>query len=163
VARRLLLIRHAKTEQGQPDETRALTERGRRDAQALGRWLLEHDALPELAVISTARRARQTWDTATDELAADIPQRCDPRIYGNSVEDLLSTIEALDPAVGAVAIVGHNPSMHALANRWSAGVVDFPTCSIAVIELEGDWTSVSASSGKLVTFATCRDEGRHVG
>src|SRR4051812_5759340 len=45
--RRLILIRHAKTEQGGVDLDRALTGRGRRDAREIGRWLAANDHVPD--------------------------------------------------------------------------------------------------------------------
>jgi phosphohistidine phosphatase len=109
-------------------------------------------------VVSPARRARATWAAADAELAAEVAQRSDERIYANTVRDLLAVVEDLDPAVGTVALVGHNPSMHALAQRWGGELDEFPTCSVAVVQLDGEWASVAGTDGRVVAFATCRDE-----
>ena len=52
---------------GVPDRKRPLTDRGRRDATAAGRWLRAHR--PDVVVCSTAERARETWAVAAAELA----------------------------------------------------------------------------------------------
>jgi len=58
--RRLILIRHAKAveEDVGGDHARALAERGKADAAALGAWLLEHGLWPDAALCSTAARTR---------------------------------------------------------------------------------------------------------
>lgn len=57
--RRLVVLRHAKSAwpAGVADHERPLAPRGRRDAPAAGRALVEADCLPDLALCSTAVRA----------------------------------------------------------------------------------------------------------
>src|SRR3954447_4209343 len=65
--RRLMLLRHAKTAHDAPsghDQDRRLDERGRRDAAAIGTWIGRHPPLPDAVLVSTAVRARQTWEIA---------------------------------------------------------------------------------------------------
>ena len=53
--RRLLLLRHAKTETDSPsgqDQDRRLDERGHRDAAEIGGWIARHSPLPNLALVS---------------------------------------------------------------------------------------------------------------
>ena len=69
--RRLLLLRHAKTETDAPsgkDFDRRLDDRGLVDAAAMGAWLNRHPPLPDLVCVSTAARARQTWELVAAEL-----------------------------------------------------------------------------------------------
>src|SRR5258708_35391242 len=63
--RRLMLLRHAKTENDAPsgqDQDRRLDDRGRLDAAAIGGWLGRHPPLPDTVLVSTAVRTRQTWE-----------------------------------------------------------------------------------------------------
>src|SRR5215208_1443167 len=63
--RRLMLLRHAKTEHDAPsgqDQDRRLDDRGRLDAAAVGSWIGRHLPVPELVLVSTAVRAQQTWE-----------------------------------------------------------------------------------------------------
>src|SRR5260370_39139442 len=65
--RRLMLLRHAKPEHDAPsghDQDRRLDERGRLDAAAIGSWIGRHPPLPDAVLVSTAVRARQTWEVA---------------------------------------------------------------------------------------------------
>lgn len=65
-AAQTVVLRHAKSAwpTGVADHERPLAPRGRRDAPAAGRALAESDCLPDLALCSTAVRARQTWELA---------------------------------------------------------------------------------------------------
>ena len=65
--RRLMLLRHAKTENDAPsgqDQDRRLDDRGRLDAAAIGGWIGRHPPLPDAVLVSTAVRAEfmSTYD-----------------------------------------------------------------------------------------------------
>ena len=53
--RRLMLLRHAKTETDAPsgrDQDRRLDNRGRRDAAEIGGWIGRHPPFPDLVLVS---------------------------------------------------------------------------------------------------------------
>ncbi|MGL5849545.1 MAG: SixA phosphatase family protein, partial [Phycicoccus sp.] len=60
--RTLILLRHAKAEEGdaERDHERELTARGRRDARAAGAWLHEHGIGVDEVLCSTSERTQQT-------------------------------------------------------------------------------------------------------
>ncbi|MFI1928214.1 SixA phosphatase family protein [Streptomyces sp. NPDC020377] len=99
-ARRLVVLRHAKSAwpEGVPDHERPLAPRGRRDAPAAGRALAEAGCVPDLALCSTAARARGTWELAAAEWDTPPPVRLDPRLYGADVRELLEVVHET-PAV----------------------------------------------------------------
>ena len=56
--RRLLLLRHAKTERAEPgerDRDRKLTERGRTDAPVIGNYIVRHHLIPDLVLYPPQR------------------------------------------------------------------------------------------------------------
>jgi phosphohistidine phosphatase len=65
--------------------------------------------------------------------------------------------------VTTLAIVGHNPAIHAVAAVLADGRGDeraiadlaegFPTSGIAVLDVEGDWADLAAGSASLRAFA----------
>ena len=134
--RRLILLRHAKSAWPDvPDHERPLAPRGRRDAPAAGRWLVESGHVPDLVVCSTARRARETWQLAEEELEAwpareaekaekagkagkgrDIRPRTvfEPRAYGATAAELADLARETPADVSTLMIVGHEPSMRDL-------------------------------------------------
>jgi phosphohistidine phosphatase len=162
----LLLIRHAKAVgDAATDTERQLAPRGIRDARALGRWLVEHDLVPDYAVVSPARRAVQTWETAASELG-DVRTGGDDRIYENTLDALLAVILDVAEEPATVAVVGHNPSMHALAVALDDGRGDessrtsiaasFPTSGVAVFDLAVSWAALTPGGATVRAFATPR-------
>ena len=67
IERTLILLRHAKSDWSgsAPDFDRPLAERGRAQAPLAGRWLANHVDRIDLAIVSPAERARETWELAS--------------------------------------------------------------------------------------------------
>lgn len=140
---RLILLRHGKAEGRAPsgeDFDRALTERGHANARRIGQRLAELGIGIDLAIVSTAVRARQTWDEAG---LAFPDARVDHRDELYHADPVALAEAAVEAGVGSVILVGHNPGMHALAfglaQRGSAEPEaervlreGFPTASAAV-------------------------------
>ena len=98
-ARTLVLIRHAKSDWSNdlPDDERPLAPRGRRQAPAIGPWLVEHDLVPDLAVVSIARRAQETWEAVASGLGREVVARDEPAAYTFGGGALRRIARALDP------------------------------------------------------------------
>jgi phosphohistidine phosphatase len=161
--RRLLLIRHAKAAHAAVDADRPLTDRGARQAAAIGAWLKRSAFVPDRVVVSPARRAAQTWRLAAAPLAPDLPPIVDARIYDNTVETLLATIRDTPADVQTVAVVGHNPSIGSLASILDGGQgsaaarrdieTGFPTGGVAVFTVATPFDAVAAGGATLTDFA----------
>src|SRR6201996_6369672 len=120
--RRLMLLRHAKTENDAPsgrDQDRRLDERGHRDAAEIGGFIASHPPFPDSVLVSTATRAHQTWElawAAMKDLVSAPQVEWLPELYGADPAQLLQAIHAAsasDPK--RLMVVGHNPGMHELA------------------------------------------------
>ncbi|MET7480468.1 histidine phosphatase family protein [Streptomyces sp. NPDC005648] len=146
--RRLVVLRHAKSAwpPGVPDHERPLAPRGLRDAPEAGRALAENDCLPDLALCSTAVRARQTWELAAAQWGTPPPVRRDPRLYAADVPDLLAAVHEVSPEVETLLLVGHNPGLEDLVLELAGDSLDdtldevrtkFPTSAIAVLAWHG--------------------------
>jgi phosphohistidine phosphatase len=161
----LTLLRHAKAAPpapGQDDFDRPLTERGREDAAWAGGIIAPFK--PDLALISAARRTRETWEIA-DQALAKAPQTALERdLYLCSPAHLLSRIQSAPATVRSVVAVGHNPCLEELA-LWLSGDDDtpearamqekFPTAAIAVFDLrDGGWNRLGPESVALRRFTT---------
>jgi len=167
--RRLMLLRHAKSDwskPGQRDHDRVLASRGREAAPRIGKYMATHDLMPELVVCSTALRARETWELVAGELAAEPKVAHDERIYENRPDTLLEVIQETEPGIHVLLLVGHNPSFPALAELLAAtGDTEsrqrlrekFPTAGLAVIDFAVDaWDRVHPHSGRLDRMITPR-------
>ena len=163
-SRRLVLIRHAKAEQsGTTDAERALAESGHRDAEAGGAWLAEAGYSPDQALVSSARRAQETWAALSGGGGWQVEAEASRLLYSAEPETVIDLIRELPDHALTVIVVGHNPTMAYLANMVDDGSGDdaaateltsggFPTCSLAVFEYDGDWADLDVTSARLVAF-----------
>ena len=152
----LILLRHGKSDWsgGEPDHLRPLARRGRRQVPVAGRWLADNVGVIDLAVVSPAVRARETWRLAAAELGVTPPVREDDRVYAGSAGSLLGVVRELPADVKTVVLVGHNPGIEDLAARLTGRSVPMPTSALAVIDLPGPWTGAGD------TVAELRAQGR---
>jgi phosphohistidine phosphatase len=169
--RRLLLLRHAKTEHDAPsgrDRDRRLDNRGRSDAAEIGGWIGRHPPFPDSVMVSPAARSHQTWEIVWEAMKdrAPLPQvELVPELYGADPSQLLQTIRAAsasDPQ--RLMVVGHNPGMHELAlaltgSGDAAGrkalADNLPTSGLAVFDFSvDDWADVAFRHGRLVMFVS---------
>ncbi|MET9732510.1 histidine phosphatase family protein [Streptomyces sp. NPDC006458] len=160
--RRLVVLRHAKSAwpEGVPDHERPLAGRGRRDAPEAGRALAEADCVPDLAVCSTAVRARRTWELASAEWATPPRVRYDDRVYAADVPDLLTVARETPPEVQTLLLVGHNPGLEELVLTLAGSALDdsleavhekFPTSAIAVLAWYGpSWDALAPGRALLM-------------
>ena len=133
---RLILLRHAKAEPHRTDDhARVLAPRGRTDAAALRPLMVE--LAPQLAVVSTSARTRETWALADP---GGVPAVFDERVYEASTADLREVLSEL--VVDSAVLVGHNPSVEGLAFELEANddtSRGMRTCGVAVFEV-ADWS-----------------------
>lgn len=147
----LILLRHSKSDWSghEADIDRPLAKRGRRQAPEAGRWLATHVDRIDLAVVSTAKRARTTWDLISAELGERPETRHDDDAYAASVGELLDLARSLDEELGTVVLVGHNPGLEELAETLIGDRIPLSTSALAVIQLDGPWASAGRAPGLL--------------
>ena len=142
---RLVLVRHAKSDWGDPnldDHDRPLNDRGLRDAPRMARALAETEFRPEVILSSTALRARTTAESFGAEFGVGVD--LDPELYGAPGRTLLA--KAAASAARRVVVVAHDPGMTALAERLSdGGIAHMPTCAVATFTWDDeDWSVVDS-------------------
>ncbi|MBH5368768.1 SixA phosphatase family protein [Bradyrhizobium glycinis] len=170
--RRLMLLRHAKTETDAPsgrDQDRRLDDRGHKDAAQMGDWIAAHPPFPDTVLVSHAVRARQTWDIAWQAMKDRVPApqiEVVPELYGADPAQILDTIRtATAPAdPKRLLLIGHNPGMHEVAlmligggdpNGAKALGHNLPTAGLAIFDFDvKDWDDVAYRRGKLVLFVS---------
>lgn len=140
--RTLILLRHAKSDWSgpEPDIRRPLAARGRRQAPDAGRWLDVNVGRIDLAVVSPATRAQQTWELAAAELLTTPPTVVDDRVYAASQRELLAVVQELPSDADTVVLVGHNPGLEDLAYDLVGEATAMPTSAIAVMTWSGTWS-----------------------
>jgi len=149
--RRLMLLRHAKTETDSPsgrDQDRRLDERGHKDAARIGGWIGRHPPFPDFVQVSPAVRAQQTWEIAWEEMKEHVQS--------------IRMAAATDPK--RMMLVGHNPGMHELAltlagSGDAAGrkalADNLPTAGLVIFDFDiKDWNDVAFRKGRLMLFVS---------
>jgi phosphohistidine phosphatase len=167
--RRLMLLRHAKSDwslPGQSDHDRDLAPRGRKAAPLMGRYLAEHGMVPDQVIVSTAKRTRETWRLVAGMLPKQPRVDFEDRIYEASPRDILAAIADTPASARSLLVVGHNPGFQDTANllvesgdqRLRDSLADkFPTGALAVIDLDiDDWAAIRPGIGRLENFVTPR-------
>ncbi|MFD9303485.1 SixA phosphatase family protein [Streptomyces sp. NPDC060048] len=161
---RLLLVRHAKAVPKGPeveDFERALSERGRADAPRTGAWLAESGHRPELVLCSPARRTSETWQLLVPALPVPPPPAVsDERLYKAEPNVLATVLTERAAGLGCVALVGHNPGLHAFASALCGSgppelleelTARFVTSGLAVVDLPG-WDALTPGAGRLTAL-----------
>ena len=164
--RRLLLLRHSKTERPEPgerDRDRKLMPRGRADAPVIGADMARHRLVPDLVLVSPAQRTMETWALVGAAFGEAPPVVKQDRIYNASTETLADLIRETDDAT-ALLVVGHNPGLHDLATELiGSGDLEareslnekLPTSGLVVIDFAfDDWSKLHDCSGRLDRFVT---------
>lgn len=100
----LVLWRHAEAEDGLPDSARALTEKGHRQADKVGKWLRKR--LPERhrILVSPATRAQQT------AAGLELPFETAPDIDVGAAAPAVLAAGGWPEGGRCVVLVGHQPS-----------------------------------------------------
>ncbi len=117
VTMELYLMRHADAEDGNGNDfSRALTERGRKQAEKMGDWLRELKAAPLLIVSSPYPRAHETANLLAGSLGKDTTARPDERLAPGMTPDAASAvIHEFGGRTERLMLVGHSPDLDRLA------------------------------------------------
>lgn len=161
----LVLLRHAKSSYppGVDDHDRPLNPRGEREAPIAGREVarvLTHiggsSPAIDVALVSTAARAQQTWQLAVEQLPPVGRNQTDPNLYLATVPELLRTIRGLPQDAQCVLVVGHNDGLERLAGELADQPVRLKTSSFAVLSSERGWASWAPATAHLETVVVAR-------
>lgn len=166
----LLLLRHAKSDWGDPardDFDRPLNSRGREAAPRMGREIAARGWAPDHALVSPARRARQTWELASAQFPRPLTTAYDRRLYLASPETLLAALRQVEGVPETVVLVGHNPGIGELAKSLAGPgsgkpALDalrekFPTAALARFTFAGAWADLAPGAARLTDFLRVKD------
>lgn len=168
--RQLLLLRHAKSswdEATLSDHARPLNARGRRAAAAIAERMRELELVPDIVLVSSARRTLQTLEALRPIEGAPLIHVLDA-LYLAPWRALLEALNKVPETARAVLLVAHNPGLHDLAMALvGAGAVSapmaqrlaegYPTGSLAEFSIASHWRDLAEGGGRLVRFLCPRD------
>jgi len=158
----VLLLRHGKSKRGPEYETdfdRPLAGRGKRDAVAMGEFIVDQGLVPDLVLCSPAQRARQTavrWAEAADYDVDEI--RFEESLYLAGDDAYLELLWKLDDATETVLLVGHNPDLSFVIEVLSGQHTRMPTAALARIDVPiGRWSELVEGIGRLAWVQSPRE------
>ena len=142
---RLILFRHGKAEAESvsgDDFDRRLAPRGVRESAGMGAQLAELGLTPDVTLVSTAARTRETWAAAATHFP-DSRVSYEDDLYHADSGAIRREAERAGEAADTVMVVGHNPGIQELAVQLlaegsaPASLIDrarrqFPTAAAAV-------------------------------
>lgn len=163
-----MVVRHAKSDYplGVPDSHRPLAERGRHDAPLMGRWIAGFVGAVDVAVVSPAVRAQQTWQLLAGAMPQPSEVRSDARIYEAWGSRLVDVVVDLPYEARTAIIVGHEPGVSDLALHLSNQenhklhrriASRYPTCGVTVLQSTHGWDEFAPGCARLVEFVAPKD------
>ena len=172
--RQLLLLRHAKSSWSDPsipDRERPLRKRGRNAAAILRTAIRSWELVPELVLVSPARRTMETLE-ALLPLEGSPTVRVTEALYLASATHMLEILRGVSDPVRNILLIGHNPGLQDLAtlligrNAIKSGrglgqclAKKFPTCALAEFTFACRWSQIGEAVGTLTRFVTPRELG----
>jgi phosphohistidine phosphatase len=149
----LQLLRHADAEvHAATDLERPLSEKGRRQAAEVARFLSEHPTVPELILTSTALRTVQTAEIIGKALQVDcVP--CPWALPGMGVEEALYELKAYG-RLKRVMLVGHQPDLGELI-AFLLGMPQAVRVHVRKASL-AQLTLIGAQAARLEAFVPCK-------
>jgi phosphohistidine phosphatase len=170
--RQLLLLRHAKSawdDPAQSDHARPLNGSGVHAAAAMRSAMRTLRLVPDVALVSSARRTLQTLDALEPWDETPLIEVMD-RLYLATAPQILGILQGVSETVRSVLVIGHNPGLHDLALGLTGAHAmasnldmtrklarDFPAGALAEFTVSAGWRDLGEGGGRLVRFLVPKD------
>ena len=154
--KKLYILRHtqkANEAQSQDDYDRELSEEGINDAKSIAKNFAMKNLPIDLIVASPARRTKITAEIFAEALKYDKSIMFNEVLYMAFVNELIETISYTFDTVDSMLLVGHNPSLTALAITLVGFKEKFEMGAIMEINFNCDsWINISKDNAQLVSY-----------
>lgn len=138
----LILWRHAEAEDGIPDHSRALTDKGRNQAERMAHFLSSRLPPNTRILVSPAVRAQQTASALTKKFSTE------SSIAPGATPQAALKASGWPLAGGSCLLVGHQPWLGETASLLMTGTVDYWSIKKGAVwwfsrrEREGDYQTI---------------------
>lgn len=135
----LYILRHGKSDwnaEYTQDRDRPLAPRGRKAAAAIGRFLADRNANPQVLVTSPALRAQTTLRLVAEAAGWSTPQIVDDRLYGATPAGVLQVVKENQGDAESLLVCGHEPWCSDLVEFLSGSTPRFPTATVACFAVD---------------------------
>ena len=157
----LFLMRHAKaspTLGNVSDAERPLLEEGRAAAERVGTFLKTESIPVDIAICSTAARAKETCEIVLRAAGIGYEVNCEQRIYDGGTVSLLEVISEAEDSQQTLLLVGHNPVLEDLVRELTGQIISLSPATLIEISLKlKDWGEVVGAKGHLNRVVRAKD------
>ncbi len=154
--KKLYVVRHAQKEdekEGQYDYDRELSHEGISNAKDIAVDLVNKNISIDLIVSSPAKRTKSTAEIFAEELNYTKSIMYNEVLYMAFVNELIETITYTFDTVDTMLLIGHNPSLTALAITLVDFKEKFKMGGIMEVEFDCDsWIDISKDNAKLISY-----------
>ena len=138
--KQLLLVRHAKSDWGDPslnDFDRPLNERGKKDAPVMANRLLDKKIKIDAFIASPAKRAKKTASVFAKEYKIGKDKIIlKEELYGAGPTIFYDVISNVSDKLDCIAVFSHNPGITDFANSLTEKQIDnIPTSGIFAVKI----------------------------
>jgi phosphohistidine phosphatase len=137
------IVRHAKAVPAHgdvPDADRLLTDTGVARTCKIAEYMTESKPVIDQIIASPAERAYATALIIADKLGIKANKVIShEKLFTGDESDVLDLIEGLDDSINSVMVVGHNPVITMVANRFANPKLEsLPTTGVVSVHLDTD-------------------------
>ena len=141
--RTLTLMRHAKSSWDDPavgDHDRPLNGRGKKAAKVMAERLKSSGYKPDLVVVSSALRARETAEALQKHYHDQLNVRIEPKLYEAGAEVYTDVIRGVGKEVKHLMLIGHNPTIEWIAEALCGSYKRMPTAAYLRVKIPFSWS-----------------------
>lgn len=155
MTKRLILFRHGKSDWDAGygrDRDRPIAERGITAAKTVGKLLAAAGKVPDLAISSSAVRARTTLELAAEAGNWRCPIDITDDLYDATIAQVLEVVHRVPNHHKSLMLVGHEPTWSDTTTYLlGGGAFYMPTAAMACLEFEvATWPQIEAGRGTLL-------------
>ena len=161
-------MRHAESDWPNSDTSdfdRPINNRGQKNTELVGRWMVKNKYFPDKIISSPARRARQTAELINEQLNfSKMKIEFDKSLYLASLDTLTECFHLYKDNLNSLMIVAHNPGLQHLINHLLYETVNqiptirtFTTSSLAIFEYENRNFELGTDRYSLKEFIQTRE------
>lgn len=154
--KKLYIVRHSQKEEEQlnkDDYDRKLSIEGEKEAKIMANNLALRNPSIDLIVASPAIRTRRTAEIFAEILNYKKSIMLNEVLYMAFVNELIETISYTFDTVDSMLLVGHNPSLTALAITLVGFKEKFQMGAIMEIEFDcNSWIDISKENARLISY-----------
>lgn len=149
MARRLILMRHAKSDWADhslSDHDRPLNERGRVSAPLMAKHLANNNLAPQAIIASTATRVRETLALMLPEWRHEPEVEFCELLYLASIATLRAEVRGFRDSWSDAMLIGHNPGLTDFVSWLADRPMEMPTAAVAVfVSSQSSWSDAIAA------------------